>query len=296
MATVARRTPSPVAEMLEWLGSSSPFHTPFDVQQRGLAPFVRVEDYIEDDSYVLRAELPGIDPEQDVEVTVEHDMLTISGERREETKDKNHREFHYGAFKQAGAAGGCEDGRDHASYDNGVLLVRVPLGTEEAPASRSRSNAPSEETAVHAAVGDRLIVRGTHVDDSERDGEILEVRGEGGTHRSSSAGPTPGTRLVFPVLTRPSGPPGIRTSPARRGEPRSPPMSLTAAGLSTEEAERRSATEGPNRLPRPPRPAPLRQLARQFTHLLAVLLWVAAGLALLAGLRRWRWRSSRWWC
>ena len=61
-------------------------------------------------------------------------------------------------------------------------------------------------------------------------------------------------------------------------------MSLTAAGLSTEEAERRSATEGPNRLPRPPRPAPLRQLARQFTHLLAVLLWVAAGLALLAGL------------
>ena len=56
-------------------------------------------------------------------------------------------------------------------------------------------------------------------------------------------------------------------------------MSLTAAGLSTEEAERRSATEGPNRLPRPPRPAPLRQLARQFPHLLAVLLWVAADLS-----------------
>ncbi len=133
MATVARRTPSPVAEMLEWLGSSSPFHTPFDVHNVGLAPFVRVEDYIEDDSYVLRAELPGIDPEQDVEVTVEHDMLTISGERREETKDKNHREFHYGAFKRAVALpAGAKTDAITASYDNGVLLVRVPLGTEEA--------------------------------------------------------------------------------------------------------------------------------------------------------------------
>ena len=27
-----------------------------------------------------------------------------------------------------------------------------------------------------AAVGDRLVVRGTHVDDPDRDGEILEVR------------------------------------------------------------------------------------------------------------------------
>ena len=76
---------------------------------------------------------------------------------------------------------------------------------------------------MHAAVGDRLIVRGTHVDDSERDGEILEVRGEGGTPpfvvRWSDTGHE---ALVFPVLTRPSGPPGIRTSPVRRGEPRSP--------------------------------------------------------------------------
>lgn len=34
---------------------------------------------------------------------------------------------------------------------------------------------------MHASVGDRLIVHGTHVDDPVRDGEILEVRGEDGT-------------------------------------------------------------------------------------------------------------------
>jgi calcium-translocating P-type ATPase len=60
-------------------------------------------------------------------------------------------------------------------------------------------------------------------------------------------------------------------------------VSVTAAGLSSAEAARRSAAEGPNRIPRPTRPSPLRELARQLTHLLAVLLWVAAALALLAG-------------
>jgi hypothetical protein len=34
---------------------------------------------------------------------------------------------------------------------------------------------------VHASVGDRIHVNGTHVSDHERDGEILEVRGKDGT-------------------------------------------------------------------------------------------------------------------
>lgn len=33
---------------------------------------------------------------------------------------------------------------------------------------------------MYASVGDRLIVRGTHIDEPVRDGEILEVHGEGG--------------------------------------------------------------------------------------------------------------------
>lgn len=33
---------------------------------------------------------------------------------------------------------------------------------------------------MHASVGDRLIVHGTHVDDPVRDGEIIEVRGKNG--------------------------------------------------------------------------------------------------------------------
>ncbi|TFD34233.1 cation-translocating P-type ATPase [Cryobacterium cryoconiti] len=54
-------------------------------------------------------------------------------------------------------------------------------------------------------------------------------------------------------------------------------------GLTSEEAAARLAQDGPNSLPRLARASPLRALARQFTHLLAVLLWAASGLALLAG-------------
>ncbi|WP_345527719.1 cation-transporting P-type ATPase [Nocardioides endophyticus] len=52
--------------------------------------------------------------------------------------------------------------------------------------------------------------------------------------------------------------------------------------MTTAEAERRRADDGPNELPDAASPTPVRLLVRQLTHLLAVLLWVAAGLALLA--------------
>jgi sodium/potassium-transporting ATPase subunit alpha len=53
-------------------------------------------------------------------------------------------------------------------------------------------------------------------------------------------------------------------------------------GLSPEEARRRRAQYGPNVLAEPNRYAPLRGLVQHFTHFLAVLLWIAAGLSFLA--------------
>ena len=54
-------------------------------------------------------------------------------------------------------------------------------------------------------------------------------------------------------------------------------------GLSSVEAERRLARDGLNELPKPRRPPVLARFARQLTHLLALLLWAAAGMALIAG-------------
>ena len=54
-------------------------------------------------------------------------------------------------------------------------------------------------------------------------------------------------------------------------------MTSVMAGLSSVEASRRLAADGPNQLPEPRRPSALRHLGKQFTHLLAILLWVASG-------------------
>lgn len=130
MATLAKRSSSPMAEMMDWLESNAPFN----FRSFGLAPVVRVEDFVEEGAYVVRAELPGIDPEKDVEVSVDNDMLTIRGERREETKEKNHHEFHYGSFlRTVGLPKGADADKITASYTDGVLEVRVPTTGEEKP-------------------------------------------------------------------------------------------------------------------------------------------------------------------
>jgi calcium-translocating P-type ATPase len=55
-------------------------------------------------------------------------------------------------------------------------------------------------------------------------------------------------------------------------------------GLDSREAERRLRQYGPNEIRRHQRANPLRQLGRQFTHPLALLLWAASGLAWVAGI------------
>ena len=60
-------------------------------------------------------------------------------------------------------------------------------------------------------------------------------------------------------------------------------LRTTPEGLSSREAERRLLTEGPNELVRPPGRRWPGEIVRQLTHPLALLLWVAALLALLAG-------------
>ncbi len=129
MTTSARRGPTPVAEMLEWLDAGGPWGS----RGFGLTSYVRVEDYLEDGTYVLRAELPGIDPDRDVSLTVENGMLTIRGERREEEKDKNRHELHYGAFTRSVPLPREVSPDDiRATYTDGVLEVRVPRPTKEA--------------------------------------------------------------------------------------------------------------------------------------------------------------------
>jgi HSP20 family protein len=71
MTTLARRSTSPIAEMLDWIDQGAPF----GLRGLGLTPYVRVEDYIDSGTYVLRAEMPGRNC-QDLWIGVSRDLLT----------------------------------------------------------------------------------------------------------------------------------------------------------------------------------------------------------------------------
>ncbi len=97
--------------------------------------WLRVEEFVDAGALVVRAEMPGIDPEKDVEITVADGVLTITASREEKTehkeKDSYRSEFRYGSFSRSVVlpAGATEEDVT-ASYTDGVLEVRVPLGEE----------------------------------------------------------------------------------------------------------------------------------------------------------------------
>ena len=99
---------------------------------------IRVEQYKDDDTIVVRAEIPGVDPDENIEITVAGGTMTISAhrEQREETKDNGsfRSEFHYGSFTRSMAVPASTSPDDvTATYTSGVLEVRVPVdGSEEA--------------------------------------------------------------------------------------------------------------------------------------------------------------------
>ena len=130
MTAVERTGTGRLASMLSWLDESVP------LRGLGLMRDVRIEDFVEDSTYVIRAEIPGIDPDKDLDVHVEGDMLVVKGERREEKHDKNHQEMHYGSFERTvRLPGGVRVDDIDAQYADGVLTVRAPFETE-APQSR----------------------------------------------------------------------------------------------------------------------------------------------------------------
>jgi len=97
---------------------------------------LRMEHVTEEDgTMVLRAELPGIDPAEDVTIAIDDGRLTISGERREqhETDDQHgyHSEFRYGSFSRSVRLPvGARTDDVVASYHDGILEIRVPVDAD----------------------------------------------------------------------------------------------------------------------------------------------------------------------
>jgi HSP20 family protein len=99
-----------------------------DGAQHGWTPSV---DLIRrDDALVLRADIPGIKPE-DVKIEVEDNVLTVSGAHREETEEKKEnymrRERRYGSFSRSMVLPKGVTADDiEATTEDGVLEVTIP--------------------------------------------------------------------------------------------------------------------------------------------------------------------------
>ena len=103
----------------------------------GLRPFfenhlLRLEDGTREGIYEVRAELPDVDPIEDVEVTVRDGRLTIKALRTRSTESNGLSEFSYGSFSRTVPLPADDDEDDiSATYDRGILTVSVPLSDAE---------------------------------------------------------------------------------------------------------------------------------------------------------------------
>jgi HSP20 family molecular chaperone IbpA len=94
---------------------------------------IRVEDETKDGNYEVRAEIPGIDPAKDVDITVRDGLLTIKAERTEKRESNGRSEFSYGSFiRTVTLPPGADEDAIKASYDKGILTVSVPVSQAQA--------------------------------------------------------------------------------------------------------------------------------------------------------------------
>ncbi|MGN6795666.1 MAG: Hsp20/alpha crystallin family protein [Streptosporangiaceae bacterium] len=126
MSTPTRRQGRHFPDLFDWMESPLAMFRPM------LGQGMRMEDYVRDGEYVVRAELPGVDPEKEVEVSVRDGILSIRAERKEEQIRKSHSEFRYGVFsRQIALPPGADEEHVEASYDKGILEVVVAMKRED---------------------------------------------------------------------------------------------------------------------------------------------------------------------
>ena len=149
----SRTTPS------AFLGGSNPFRAMQDEMDRMFHAFsmprmkwnsptdlnggvmgLRVDIAETDDEIEIKADLPGI-PEENVEVTLEDDILCLRAEKKSESEkdDKNWKvvERSYGFFeRQIRVPQGLDAEQVQATFDKGVLTVTMPKPPTPEPAAK----------------------------------------------------------------------------------------------------------------------------------------------------------------
>jgi len=109
--------------------------------EMGWAPAIEV--FEKEDKFMVKAELPGT-KEEDIDISVVGDTLTIKGERKAESEVKEEDyyccERSYGSFSRSIAVPSNVDAKKiEATYEDGVLEVSLPKAPEVKPSKISVS-------------------------------------------------------------------------------------------------------------------------------------------------------------
>jgi len=139
---VIRRSPagqlatlqSDMARMMNTFLGSSPFAPSGNATSAWLPPVDITES---DDALLLSFDLPGL-IEEEIQVELDDNVLTVSGERRRQSEVNQDDYFRYerrfGAFSRSVALpAGVKDDQIEASYENGVLEIRIPKPEQHKP-------------------------------------------------------------------------------------------------------------------------------------------------------------------
>ena len=142
-ANVARWDPvnelSNMRSMMDRLFDGSFNRLPFRNGEDLGSAALSLDVYETNDSFVVKANVPGIDP-KDLDIQVEEDVLTIRGEfeQKDEVNEENflRRELRYGSFQRALRLPPTVDAeKAKATFEHGVLKLELP----KKPEARSRT-------------------------------------------------------------------------------------------------------------------------------------------------------------
>ena len=125
------RIADPWPRLFDWLDALTPGELTW---RSDYAPAMRLEQIDQDGSMTLRLEIPGVDPEKDIDITLDDGILTIDARRQETHEEATRSEFYYGRLQRSIALPhGIDDTDIQAEYRSGILeiTVRVPRMAEE---------------------------------------------------------------------------------------------------------------------------------------------------------------------
>jgi len=144
MAEIEKKEQVPVVRRRDWPGWLEPLLGDWPRLRSMFAEdddLMRVENFTEGNEAVVRVEMPGVDPDKDVEIVVSDHSLRVHAERREESKIEGkgsyQSEFRYGSFTRVvPMPAGATEKDVKATYKDGILEVRVPIDRAAAQATK----------------------------------------------------------------------------------------------------------------------------------------------------------------